>query len=224
MAFSNVVAFLAFLLLLLQPPIARSDFLAPIFNDVCKQVVCGKGTCKPSKNSTFSLYECECEPGWKQVRSAHDNHLKFLPCIVPNCSLNYSCMKTPSPVQEKSTRANESIIDPCYWTDCGGGSCNKTSMFSYKCECDAGYYNLLNTTAFPCYKECATGVGCSDLGIPVANNSPPVTNNISPPVTNNSPRATPALNDNASWNLQGSLWLATLVVFMAIVQWKWEEW
>lgn len=56
--------------------------------DVCKEVECGKGTCKPSKNSTF-LFECECNPGWKQSPSSHDEgSLKFLPCIVPNCK-NY---------------------------------------------------------------------------------------------------------------------------------------
>lgn len=55
-------------------------------DDVCKEVECGKGTCKPSKNSTF-LFECECHQGWKQSLSNDDDEssLKFLPCIVPNC-------------------------------------------------------------------------------------------------------------------------------------------
>ena len=53
-------------------------------DDVCKEVECGKGTCKPTKNSTF-FFECECNPGWKQTRSADDDNFKFLPCIVPNC-------------------------------------------------------------------------------------------------------------------------------------------
>lgn len=42
----------------------------------------------------------------------------------------------------------------CNWVDCGGGSCNKTSPLTYKCDCLEGYYNLLNITSFPCYKEC----------------------------------------------------------------------
>ena len=42
----------------------------------------------------------------------------------------------------------------CSWVDCGGGSCNKTSPFTYKCDCLADYDNLLNITAFPCYKDC----------------------------------------------------------------------
>lgn len=42
----------------------------------------------------------------------------------------------------------------CRWTNCGGGSCNKTSPFTYDCRCSEGYFNLLNVSAFPCYKEC----------------------------------------------------------------------
>lgn len=48
----------------------------------------------------------------------------------------------------------QNVLVACHWVDCGGGSCNKTSMLSYSCECDAGYYNLLNVTSFPCYREC----------------------------------------------------------------------
>lgn len=55
-----------------------------ITDDVCKQVECGKGTCKPSSNSTL-LFECECEPGWKQTSSNHTDHFKFLPCVIPQC-------------------------------------------------------------------------------------------------------------------------------------------
>lgn len=205
MAFASVIVLVAFLLL--QPLLATSDFLSPllspIFDDVCKEVECAKGTCKPSKNSTF-FFECECDQGWKQALSNTETDLKFLPCIVPNCTLDYSCSEAPAPAQEKATKSNESIFDACHWVDCGGGSCNKTSMFSYNCECDAGYYNLLNVTAFPCFKECSLGMGCSELGISM---------------TNSSTSAPPALNDNSksegSSILQGSsLWLVTLNMFV----------
>ncbi|KAK7243113.1 hypothetical protein RIF29_37899 [Crotalaria pallida] len=207
MAFVSVIALIT--LVLLQPLSVRSDFLSPllspIFDDVCKEVECGKGTCKPSNNSTF-LFECECDPGWKQALASGDEggYLKFLPCIVPNCTLNYSCSKAPAPAPEKARKANESIFDACHWVDCGGGSCNKTSTFSYSCGCDAGYYNLLNVSAFPCYKECALGLGCSGLGISISNTS------TSEP---------PAFNDNskndASSILEGnSLWLVMLIMFM----------
>ncbi|KAL6581710.1 hypothetical protein OROMI_005724 [Orobanche minor] len=56
-----------------------------------------------SSNSTFG-YECECDSGWKQAGSQDDEYLKFLPCVIPNS---------------------------CFWTYCGGGSCNKMSIFSH---------------------------------------------------------------------------------------------
>lgn len=46
------------------------------------------------------------------------------------------------------------LLIACSWVDCGGGLCNKTSPLTYKCNCLEGYYNLLNITAFPCYKDC----------------------------------------------------------------------
>ncbi|CAK7327114.1 unnamed protein product [Dovyalis caffra] len=174
MAYASISLLRVAILFLLQPLIARSDFLSPllspIFDDVCKKVECGKGACKPSDNSTWA-YECECDPGWKQISSDHDDHLKFLPCIVPNCTMNFSCMAAPSPVQDKASKHNESIFDPCFWTDCGGGSCNKTSMFTYSCLCTEGYNNLLNISTFPCYKDCAIGMDCTSLGISMSNKS-----------------------------------------------------
>ncbi|QHO43586.1 uncharacterized protein DS421_5g163990 [Arachis hypogaea] len=67
-------------------------------------------------------------------------------------TLNYSCMEAPASAPHKERRSNESVFDACFWVDCGGGSCNKTSPFSYSCHCDVGYYNILNATAFPCVK------------------------------------------------------------------------
>ncbi|MED6119881.1 hypothetical protein PIB30_015831 [Stylosanthes scabra] len=199
-------------LVLLQPFPASSDFLSPllspIFDDVCKEVKCGKGTCKPSQNSTF-LFECECDPGWNQAFSSNDDSaFNFLPCIVPNCTLNYSCSKAPSPSPQKARQTNESIFDACHWVDCGGGSCNKTSTFSYACECDADYYNLLNSTAFPCYKQCALGMDCTNLGISMKNSS------------SSEP---PALNDNSKSEgcsiVQGSsIWAVMLIMLMAEMQ------
>ena len=50
---------------------------------MCKEVNCGKGTCKFSSNSPF--FECECQPGWKQTASGKGDYPKFLPCVIPNC-------------------------------------------------------------------------------------------------------------------------------------------
>ncbi|KAJ9154270.1 hypothetical protein P3X46_027623 [Hevea brasiliensis] len=209
MAYVCTVAYSLATLLLLQPMIARSDFLSPVLDDVCKTVECGKGTCKPSHNSTL-FYECECDSGWKQTRSDHDDHHKFLPCIVPNCTLDYLCQAAPSPIQNKASKANASIFDPCFWTDCGGGSCNKTSTFTYSCECTEGYYNLLNVSNFPCLKECSIGMDCSGLGISISNKS------ASP-----APVLTDSGQNQAGSSLQHSFpWLMALIMSLAMIQWK----
>ena len=63
--------------------------------NVCKQVNCGKGSCKPSDNDTFS-FECDCDSGWKKSLSDDDDdddgHFKFLPCIIPNCQFPLSLL------------------------------------------------------------------------------------------------------------------------------------
>ncbi|OMO85581.1 hypothetical protein COLO4_21556 [Corchorus olitorius] len=176
-------------------------------DDICKEVECGKGKCNPSINGSFPYYVCECDLGWKQTRSDNDDHLKFLPCIVPNCTLNSECAAAPSPVQEKEDKPNESIFDICRWTTCGGGSCNKTSPFTYDCKCPDGYYNLLNVSAFPCYKECAIGLDCADLGILMPNKS----TSTAPTVSQND------LNQAGSKLLGSYQWVMILAFLLAMV-------
>ena len=57
-----------------------------VADNVCKEVECGKGSCKPELNSTF-FFVCECESGWKQARpdDDDDDYFKFLPCLIPDC-------------------------------------------------------------------------------------------------------------------------------------------
>ncbi|KAF9677630.1 hypothetical protein SADUNF_Sadunf08G0127600 [Salix dunnii] len=211
------------ILFLSRPLISRSDLLSPllssIFDDVCEKVECGKGTCKPSDNSTW-FYECECDPGWMKTRFDQDDHLQFLPCVVPNCefsvssfshalnfgTVNFSCTAAPSPVQEKASKDNQSIFDPCFWADCGGGSCNKTSQFTYGCACAEGYNNLLNVSTFPCYKDCAIGMDCSNLGIMVSNKPAAPT----PVMAGN------GVNQASSALQEKSLWLVALMMLLAL--------
>ncbi|KAL5542012.1 hypothetical protein UlMin_009722 [Ulmus minor] len=200
-------------LFVLQPAIASSvgDLLSPVLDDVCKEVNCGKGTCKASSDSAF-FFQCECQPGWKQTTSGNTDHFKFMPCVIPNCTLNYSCSKAPAPVQEKPIKTNDSIFDPCFWSQCGVGSCNKTSKFAYNCECPKGTYNLLNNTNFPCFEACEIGMDCTNLGISLPNQSS------SPPQT---------LSDNsknqASSIVQGhTLWLIITMASMAMVLWEYN--
>lgn len=168
---------------------------------------CGQGTCKPSGNSTIP-FECECSPGWKQVANTDDDHsLKFLPCVIPNCTLDYSCSKAPPPVQENQNKGNESIFDVCRWSDCGGGICKKTSLFTHKCECDEGYQNLLNLIFSPCFKECSLGMDCKDLGLGFMNKSPPA-----PP-----PNLSEDHSNQANFRREGSFhWLTFVMILLAV--------
>ncbi|GMJ01910.1 hypothetical protein like AT4G14746 [Hibiscus trionum] len=215
MASLNTLALLSIFLLLLHLKIAKSDLLSPLlsplFDDVCKEVECGRGKCQSSLNATLPFYICECDPGWKQTFSDKDDHqhLKFLPCIVPNCTVNSACSDAPSPVQEKETKMNHSAFDICSWTDCGGGSCNKTSPFTYDCQCSEGYFNLLNVSSFPCYKECSIGMDCANLGISMTNmsTSTPLTPSVS---QNDVNRA--GLKLLGTWH-----WVIMLVLLLAMV-------
>ncbi|XP_052208671.1 uncharacterized protein LOC127812298 isoform X2 [Diospyros lotus] len=217
MASAGIIPLLFAVFLGVQPWTGDSNILSPVFSphldDVCKGVECGKGTCKPSPNATY-LFVCECDPGWKQTRPAHGSALKFIPCVVPNCSLDYSCTKAaPGPVQDKELPANKSFFNPCHWIDCGRGTCSKTSPFTHTCKCEEGCYNLFNHTAFPCLRDCSLGMDCSSLGITAKND------------TSSTPRS--SLADNGTNRAGGSIqlgginWLILVVsTILASVQWK----
>ncbi|KAI6683633.1 hypothetical protein NL676_029546 [Syzygium grande] len=141
-----------------------------------------------------------------ETLSSTDSHLKFLPCVIPNCTLNYSCMKSPASAEEKTKQANESILNPCHWVDCGGGSCNMTSIISYSCLCDEGYHNLFNLDAFPCYTQCAIGMDCLNLGISSSNN------------TALAPTLADSDGSRGSLMRGSSHWLVALMFFLGILQ------
>ncbi|XP_073277067.1 uncharacterized protein [Primulina huaijiensis] len=174
-------SFLAILTIVIQFYVATAapfDYiptLPPLFGgDPCQGNVCGRGFCSVTDNSTFG-YECDCEDGWRQARYDEDgSFLKFLPCVIPNCTINYACEDTPTPDLDDTQRerqANLSIFDSCFWTNCGGGYCNQTTPFTHSCECEEGYYNLLNSTIFPCFRDCSFGAGCSSFAFNFTNTS-----------------------------------------------------
>ncbi|CAH9095559.1 unnamed protein product [Cuscuta epithymum] len=177
--FHSILALTVLAVLLPWPAtsdIALPPLLSSIFDNVCdKGGLCGKGKCKESTNSVLG-YECECAAGWKQTRSQNDTFFKFMPCVIPNCSVNYSCGEGEAPAPAPAKRADRSISsisDPCNWADCGGGKCKRNSTLSltYTCECNEGYFNLLNSTALPCVRACALGMDCNNLGFGLPNNS-----------------------------------------------------
>ncbi|XP_020591709.1 uncharacterized protein LOC110032418 [Phalaenopsis equestris] len=150
-----------------------SPLLSPVLDGICKAVDCGKGICKVSQNHTFG-FMCECNAGWNQFNGSE--HFSFLPCVIPQCTISSSCFKnspapTPAPAPLPPPPSNLSLFNPCTWSFCGTGDCARTSTFEHRCDCDAGYSNLLNVSSFPCYQECAIGGDCVNLGISVPNSS-----------------------------------------------------
>ncbi|CAA3023089.1 Hypothetical predicted protein [Olea europaea subsp. europaea] len=168
---NNIQAFLAILLLLL-PMAAKGD----VSDDMCEVVQCGRGSCESNPNVPFN-FSCNCQDGWRQTRLNDELNLEFLPCLIPECSLDYSCM--PSAPPPPPFPNNSSLSNPCDYIYCGEGTCERDSTYTYKCQCNYGHYNLFNISAFPCYSDCALGSDCERLGIPVSRTTtnPYVNNN-----------------------------------------------
>ncbi|KAJ1275967.1 hypothetical protein BS78_05G177500 [Paspalum vaginatum] len=164
--------------LLLPPHGAAAD------GGACEEVQCGMGTCAESGDYLFG-FACECSAGWSRYHVGA-MQFPFLPCVIPNCTINNSCNDdgSSSPTPAPSPPApppeglppltNLSIFDPCLMQYCGaGGACEKASDFTHRCACRDGYANLLNDTSYPCYQQCSLGSDCKGLGIGVINGSTP---------------------------------------------------
>ncbi|CAL4916754.1 unnamed protein product [Urochloa decumbens] len=143
---------------------------------VCDTAICGRGNCTEVPELIPGLplpnYECHCEPGWSNALKA----IPLSPCIVPNCSFDSSCLNLSLPPLPTGIPK-----DVCDVVSCGkGGACKTGGLaapFSYSCECQPGYANLLNLTTLPCVNSCfSRGKGCSALGLgpaPVPESKPP---------------------------------------------------
>ncbi|CAK9134985.1 unnamed protein product [Ilex paraguariensis] len=205
MASSNFMASLALILVLLAVTVKANDnippALAPFFDNLCNEVECGKGTCKTSPGSPFN-FVCECDAGWKRTRFDNEENLQYLPCIIPNCTLDYSCMPAAPPAP--SVPYNSSLFDPCYWIYCGEGSCTKNATYTHTCQCNPGYQNLMNISVYPCYGECAIGSDCARLGIVSKSSS-----------------SSPTSSSSGNGNSQGKFhWISILLISMAMALWK----
>ncbi|CAD6209658.1 unnamed protein product [Miscanthus lutarioriparius] len=158
--------------LLALSAVAAADFfspLAPIFSPVIRQLHGGGGTLG---------YRCDCRPGWTQLHVG--DSLRFLPCVIPNCSIDSSCSNgSPAPAPALALTPlpapKNFSLDPCELAYCGaGGTCRKNgSGLSYHCECKEGHSNLLNMTMMPCFQNCSLGADCASIGIHPSSNSPP---------------------------------------------------
>ncbi|XP_071933399.1 uncharacterized protein [Coffea arabica] len=202
MALSWFKISLAMVMILLPIATRGDDPLTPILNDICKEVECGKGTCQASLGYPFN-FKCICDNGWRRTRLDNEETLEFLPCVIPNCSLDYSCMPAPAPLP--SIPYNNSFFDPCYWIYCGGGTCIKDATYTHKCQCNSGYSNLNDIPVFPCFNQCAVGSDCSRLGVKLSSSTSSRNNDDSP--------ATSIL----PWKFQ---WMGILLISGAILLWK----
>ncbi|XP_031492610.1 uncharacterized protein LOC116259106 [Nymphaea colorata] len=173
---------------------AESPMFAPFIDNVCKAVSCGKGTCKSSSSNLFIPYVCECEDGWK--RMVNTTGFEFMPCIIPNCTVDYSCnQQSPPPppaVVPQFQLPNSSIFDPCKFAYCGEGTCMKNSTFGYTCQCKEGAANLMKLDSLPCMTKCNLGADCSGTGIAIGKQPPS-----SEPVT--SPNSSKGLSRSVKW-------------------------
>ncbi|XP_071728160.1 uncharacterized protein [Rutidosis leptorrhynchoides] len=177
----SVVAstFAIMLVLVFQSSIVKADFnfnysippgLSPFIDNLCDDVNCGKGKCSVDRAKPFN-FVCQCDSGWRQTRFDKEDDLQFLPCVIPNCSLDYSCMPAPPPAPP--IPYNISFFDPCYWAYCGEGTCNMNHTYRHTCDCNPGYSNIMNISHFPCMSSCAIGSDCSSLGVRVLDTNSP---------------------------------------------------
>ncbi|PKA58291.1 hypothetical protein AXF42_Ash013015 [Apostasia shenzhenica] len=214
MSFAKGAAFFvvlhALFFLMRQSSGAAGDVLSPIFppllNGLCNAVDCGKGICRVSEKHSFG-FVCDCNPGWTQFHIA--DHFRFLPCVVPNCSINYSCSNNsaaPSSPPFPPPPENLTLFDPCTWSNCGGGECLQTSAFDHRCECKQGYNNLLSVSSFPCYRECSIDDDCENLGISLSNS------------TSSSPSSSPQPNISNLVVWKSMLWFLMTMMMLSMIR------
>ncbi|CAN6299379.1 unnamed protein product [Urochloa humidicola] len=149
---------------------------------ICDTANCGRGNCTemPGPIPGVNNYKCNCDPGWSHALEV----FPFSPCIVPDCPFHGDCfnnLSLPLPIG--------TLKDVCAAVSCGaGGACKTGNLpFSYSCECQPGYANMLNLTTLPCVKNnCFVDKDCSALGLgpaPAPDPAAPVSHSTSPAPT-----------------------------------------
>ncbi|KAJ0753774.1 hypothetical protein HanPI659440_Chr09g0339501 [Helianthus annuus] len=96
--FSHASTSMLLVLVFLSSP-AKSNFniSSPYVDNLCDGISCGRGNCSVDVARPFS-FVCKCDPGWRRtLGSGNEDDLQFLPCVIPNCSMDYSCIPAPPP-------------------------------------------------------------------------------------------------------------------------------
>ncbi|CAH1442543.1 unnamed protein product [Lactuca virosa] len=136
-----------------------SAFFSYSLQDACTNVTCGEGTCVPDLLGL--LFHCDCNPGWKTIQVGP---MSFGACIIPNCTLDFSCGGTQPPTPPFPPPIN--FTSPCNLVWCGDGDCvvNSTGTGHY-CQCHDRAANLFNNPEFVCMKQCYLDGDCNRLGL-----------------------------------------------------------
>lgn len=135
-------------------------------NYICDYYDCGMGTCTDSSDIPFFM--CQCEYGWRRPYT-YGFPVPYLPCVIPNCTLSYSCIDNfypPSPSQ-----AYHGDLSPCEYDVCGAGRCVNASQGGHTCLCNDGFQNLMNSTIGYCVTECQLGPDCAKEGVTIDGSS-----------------------------------------------------
>jgi len=187
-------------------------------NYVCDYYDCGMGTCKDS--SDFPFFRCECEYGWRRP-NADEESLSYLPCVIPNCTMSYSC--TDSIYPQAPPPVYRGGLSPCDWDVCGAGKCVKQPHGTHTCLCDQGFENLMNWTIGYCVTECQLGSDCAAEGVTIAGSS---SKSVNPPASGTDDQAldsSPASGSATSGCARlASLFITSVIVFVS--GWKDEHW
>ncbi|URE21912.1 EGF [Musa troglodytarum] len=97
---------------LLSPLISTYSHVFKISDEICNNSVeCGKGSCQVSTDDSLG-FVCKCNPGWSQFHIG--DYFRFLPCIIPNCSINYSCSNGTLAASPSPHPTNVSKLDRKY--------------------------------------------------------------------------------------------------------------
>ncbi|PUZ38981.1 hypothetical protein GQ55_9G240700 [Panicum hallii var. hallii] len=156
---------------------------------ICDTAKCGKGSCSEMPGPipfVTTSYNCTCDPGWSQPRLLNLTPLPFAPCIIPDCGFDPACYNI------SLVPRGIPLTDPCVAINCGPGECKRGEGLSYSCECQPGYVNFLNLTAFPCVKNSGVfGMDCSKLGIAPPPSPPPSPSTAPPPPPGNHDSSAP---------------------------------
>ncbi|KAM0932620.1 hypothetical protein DsansV1_C42g0238251 [Dioscorea sansibarensis] len=158
---NNTLSFLSlFFFFFLTVSTSTASQIESITGDIlCGLVGCGQGTCNGSTDNAPFFFDCDCFPGWTKLKIGD---VVFPPCILPNCTINFDCGLPPLSLPTN-------FSDPCDIIWCGDGTCKLTNKSGHACVCNKGAFNLNNSADMPCFKDCALGANCVNVGL----NTPP---------------------------------------------------